>query len=189
MTTESKNQACKFCGSPWHRGWQCRDNPKNIQRMEKARSMPKQSPELSLRTSKRRSKSQGGSVRPKLIKKYDELFSKYLRLKAQKNGNLYCYTCGRRLSYDTAVVMHFYSRRYVSIRFDEDNVHIGCRKCNTPDKDQSAVLQRYAELLGMEIVERLTAKKNSRISTPELELEYNRCKESYSLLLKEMDSQ
>lgn len=188
MTTESSRGVCKYCGSPWHRGWQCKENPKNIVRISKPISpKPKSSP-VSCKGSKRRSKTQTKTSRSNLIKRYDTLFSKYLRLKAQQNNALFCYTCGKRLTYETAVVMHYISRRFVSTRFDEDNVHIGCRKCNTPDIDQPKVLERYAQLLGEETVKRLNDKKQQRISTVELEAEYEALRQQYNLLLKESDS-
>lgn len=92
------------------------------------------------------------------------------------------------MTYDTAVVMHFISRRFISVRFDEDNVHIGCRKCNTPDIDQPKVLARYAELLGEETVKRLNNQKQQRISTIELEANYDSLRQAYNLLLKESGS-
>ena len=161
-----KDTSCKFCGSEMHRGWQCPERP------TKPRSM---SPERQARVKKKPS-------RATLIKKYDELFSKYIRLKAQVEHNLYCYTCGKRLTYDTAVAMHFINRRYVSVRFNTDNVKVGCFKCNTPDKDQPLVLARYAELLGEETVAELEMKKHQRLSTPELEEQYENCKRLYATL-------
>lgn len=179
---------CKYCGSPYHRGWQCRENPKNIAKIQTPKQVKKSS-NLSPQTSKKRIKHRPKNLRPKLIREYDSLFSKYLRLKAQKNNNLFCFTCGKRLTYKTAVVMHFISRRFVSVRFDENNVHVGCRKCNTPDKDQPVVLQRYAELLGEDIVEELNRKKSQKISTDLLKQNYEHLKQDYNLLLNQKDLQ
>lgn len=188
MVTESKTGVCRFCGSPYHRGWQCRENPKNIIKVTVPKPI-KKSPSVSLKTSKRRVKHRPKNLRPKLIKDYDALFSKYLRKKAELTGGLFCFTCGKRLTYETAVVMHFINRRFVSVRFDEDNVHVGCRKCNTPDINQPKVLERYAELLGEETVDRLNAKRRERISTDQLRSDYEELKWKFALLSQQADQQ
>lgn len=180
--SEAATKQCRFCGSPFHRGWQCKENPKVIAKLE-ARRTTKNTFQLSPRTSKQRRKATVRQSRTKLIKKYDILFSQYIRKKAELERNLFCFTCGKKLTYDTAVAMHFINRRFVSTRFDEDNVHIGCLKCNTPDKDQPDVLRRYATLLGQDVVERLNAQKYNRISTPELQANYEQLKEKYKSLL------
>lgn len=184
MTTESKSGVCKFCGSPYHRGWQCRENPKNRAKLVQSKKTPSVSP----RTSKRRTKPKTLN-RPQLIKKYDALFSKYVRKKAEMENNLFCYTCGRRLTYDTAVVMHYQSRRYISTRFSEDNVKVGCRKCNTPDKDQPSVLEKFGEKLGAETVAHLQEQKQIRIDTPTLEANYKELQCKYSLLLENSEQE
>lgn len=178
MTTETKTGKCKFCGSPYHRGWQCKDNPKVIARLAAAKQKS-YTASLSPRTAKKSVKRGNGQVRSKLIRDYDNLFSKYLRKKAELEGSLFCFTCGKRLTYDNAVVMHFIGRRFIGVRFDEDNVHVGCRKCNTPDINQPEVLRRYASLLGQDVVEELNRKKNMKISTPELQANYDHLKEKY----------
>lgn len=85
--------------------------------------------------------------------------------------------------------MHFISRRFISVRFDEDNVHIGCRKCNTPDSDQPMVLKHYAELLGEDTVAELNHKKNQKVSTDQLRQDYERLRKCYDLLLKTPEEQ
>lgn len=182
LVSEAKLGCCKICGSKFHRAWQCRENPKNQQKIQLSMTKPKSSP-ASCKRSTRRVKHRTKTTRPQLIKNYDALFSKYLRKKAELNRQLFCFTCGKRLTYDTAVVMHFISRRYISIRFDEDNVHIGCRKCNTPDKDQPMVLAKYASLLGQDVVEHLNEKKMEKISTVQLQANYEQLKKRYNDLL------
>lgn len=180
--SEQKTGICRFCGSPYHRGWQCKENPKVAAKLATPKPI-KKTLSVSPRTSKKRRKTSAKQSRAKLIRDYDALFSKYLRKKAELTNNLYCFTCGKKLTYNTAVVMHFIGRRFVSVRFDEDNVHIGCRKCNTPDINQPEVLRHYASLLGQDVVERLNNKKYDRISTPELQANYEQLKEKYKSLL------
>ena len=189
MVSESKLGCCKYCGDKFHRGWQCRLNPKNIAKMNQPTPPIRKSSNLSPKRSKRRVSRKTDHSRSKLIKNYDTLFSKYLRLKAQLNNGLFCFVCGKRLTYEEAVVMHFIGRRFISVRFDEDNVHIGCRKCNCPDIDQPKVLKRYAELLGEETVAELNLRKSRKISTPELEENYKALRDKYNNLLSLQEEQ
>lgn len=180
LVSEAKLGCCKFCGSKFHRGWQCRENPKlkNKTSIHSSKSVP-----ASSRESTGRVKHKPKSTRSKLIKDYDALFSRYLRTQAELNGQLFCFTCGRRLTYSSAIVMHYISRRYIAVRFNEDNVHIGCIECNTPDKNQPAVLAKYASLLGPSTVARLDKLKTQKVSTVQLQADYEALKAKYKALL------
>lgn len=191
MVSESKSGVCRFCGSPYHRGWQCYKNPKIKARLEEKSYIT--SPRKSAKTDskpksyiasrpKRKSyiRKSPKSDRRKLIHRFDDVFSQYIRRKAELEGNLYCFVCGRKLTYETAVAMHFIGRRAVSVRFNEDNCKVGCRECNAINKEQPEVLRKYAELLGEETVKRLNELKSRKISTPELKSEY----EKYCSLLR-----
>ncbi len=173
MVSERKSGVCRFCGSPYHRGWQCKENPKVQKRLEKKKSYTISKQKI---TPRKAAKHRPKSDRRKLIHKFDEVFSQYIRKKAELNGNLYCFVCGKKLTYDTAVAMHFIGRRAVSVRFDEDNCKVGCRECNAINKDQPEVLRKYENLLGEETVKRLQAKKSVKISTKDLEDLYSEYK-------------
>ncbi len=176
MASESKTGKCRYCGSRYHRGWQCRQNPKVVARLNK----PKVHKPVTHKPRKE-IKHRPKSDRRKLIHKFDEVFSQYIRRKAESEGRLYCFVCGKKLTYETAVAMHFIGRRAISVRFNENNCKVGCRSCNAINRDQPEVLQRYAELLGADVVERLNELKRTKMTTKELEAEY----EKYRSLLRD----
>lgn len=159
MVTESKLGCCKYCGNKLHRGWQCPQRP------------PKQKKSIPKPNGNRKPKSN----RSALVKRTDEVFSKVLRKRAEKCP--FCFVCGKRLQPHEMMCLHFISRRFIAIRWDEDNVHVGCWKCNCPDSDQPAVLREYERLLGESTVGRLRMEKNNKITDSEIENIYNRYKE------------
>jgi hypothetical protein len=62
-----------------------------------------------------------------LVKKLDRVFSRYIRLKnADETGTVQCCTCGKLLHWGDSHASHFVSRRHMSVRFDERNVHVCC---------------------------------------------------------------
>jgi gamma-glutamylcyclotransferase (GGCT)/AIG2-like uncharacterized protein YtfP len=62
---------------------------------------------------------------PKLIQKAVRKFHAYIR---KRDAEKPCISCGR---YHTLQAGHFYSAgNYPALRFDEDNVHGQCKKCN-----------------------------------------------------------
>lgn len=70
-------------------------------------------------------------MRQKLIKKFDRVFSEYIRLKhADHSGNCKCITCGKTYHFKNIDAGHFVSRRHLIVRFDELNVHPQCKYCN-----------------------------------------------------------
>lgn len=65
------------------------------------------------------------------VKKLDKVFSLYIRLRdAMPGGCFRCVSCGQIKPFAQADAGHYYSRRHMSTRFDEDNVHAECRACN-----------------------------------------------------------
>ena len=62
----------------------------------------------------------------KLKKKLDAVFSKFIR----KRDGTKCFTCGARKPIDQLQAGHFVSRSHNILRYDEQNVHAQCIKCN-----------------------------------------------------------
>lgn len=63
---------------------------------------------------------------PKLLKKAQEKFNRFIRLRDQGKK---CISCS---SYNIAHASHFYAAgSYSGLRFNEDNVHASCVSCNT----------------------------------------------------------
>lgn len=74
------------------------------------------------------------SVRKNIIKKLDEVFSQYIRLRDsfQKWEERYvkCPLCWNEIHRKKAQNMHFISRWILKYRFSERNCHAGCMTCN-----------------------------------------------------------
>lgn len=66
-----------------------------------------------------------------LVKKLDTIFSIYIRLrKANKQGIVTCYTCGKQDHYKKMQCGHFMSRKHYSTRWEELNCQVQCYSCN-----------------------------------------------------------
>tara|TARA_B100000519_G_C14257060_1_gene445569 strand:+ start:3804 stop:4187 length:384 start_codon:yes stop_codon:yes gene_type:complete len=67
----------------------------------------------------------------KLVKKLDQIFSKYIRwYYADANGYVSCYTCGTTKPVKEMQAGHFQSRRHYATRWLSDNCRPQCVKCN-----------------------------------------------------------
>lgn len=66
-----------------------------------------------------------------LVDRLDTVFSRYIRLRdAMPSGMFRCISCGKIKPIEQADCGHFHSRTHMSTRFDEDNCHAECRRCN-----------------------------------------------------------
>ena len=66
-----------------------------------------------------------------LVNKLDKVYSKYIRLRdAMPGGATRCISCGKIKPFDKMDCGHFFSRKHMSVRFDEDNTHSECSFCN-----------------------------------------------------------
>ena len=66
-----------------------------------------------------------------LVKKLDDVFSKFIRLRdSNKDGMCQCISCGRVHYWKEIQNGHYMSRRYMSTRFDEMNCNAQCVACN-----------------------------------------------------------
>lgn len=118
---------------------------------------------------------------PVLQKELDRIFSIFIRMRdSNEQGIIRCITCGAILTFRTAQCGHFWSRRHISVRWDEQNTASQCVKCNIFDqganqKFASALQRKYGE----SILQILEIRKN------------NVCKMSqfqYEILIKEYQS-
>lgn len=66
-----------------------------------------------------------------LVKRLDKVFSQYIRLRdAMEGGYFKCISCGKVKPIDKADCGHYFSRRHMATRFDEDNCNAECSYCN-----------------------------------------------------------
>ena len=69
--------------------------------------------------------------RQKLVAKFDQVFSKYVRLRAaDSDGYGSCFTCGSRRHWKEVDAGHFITRAKFSTRWHELNVQFQCKQCN-----------------------------------------------------------
>ena len=70
-------------------------------------------------------------TRKQAVKKLDEAFSKYIRLRnADAHGTTECWTCGKKDHWKKLQAGHFQSRKHYSTRWNETNVQVQCVGCN-----------------------------------------------------------
>lgn len=69
--------------------------------------------------------------RSKLVKKADSVFSTFIRLRdSDKKGFVKCPLCWCKVHWKKAQNMHFITRACRFYRYDEDNCHAWCMRCN-----------------------------------------------------------
>lgn len=124
--------------------------------------------------------------KPDYVAKLDKVFSEYIRLRdTMPSGYFRCISCGKIKPYSQADCGHFYSRKHMNTRFDEDNCHAECRSCNRFSADH---LIGYRENLIMKIgtkrFELLSWKANQIKHWSEFELK--QLIKYYSVLVKKL---
>jgi hypothetical protein len=69
--------------------------------------------------------------RQALVKKLDEFFSLFIRMRASdESGYAECFTCGVTKRWREGDAGHFMGRGAMNTRWDETNVQFQCKKCN-----------------------------------------------------------
>jgi hypothetical protein len=70
-----------------------------------------------------------------LVKKLDEVFSMYIRLRdSDEYGFIRCVSCNKKVHWKEANNCHFVDRQHMILRFSEINCHAGCVQCNAWNK-------------------------------------------------------
>ena len=129
--------------------------------------------------------------RKNLIKKLDNLFSLYTRLKyADKNGIVTCYTCGIQKHYkDYMQNGHFISRRHYILRWSEKNTRVQCYSCNVGNQGRQyefsvKLNKEYGYDIASELLQE--SKKIKKFSNDELISLINRYKEFIKVMQKSL---
>jgi hypothetical protein len=101
----------------------------------------------------------GKVSRSALVKKYDAIFSEYVR---RRHGEYpECFTCGKKDHWKKLQAGHFQSRGKYSTRWDEQNVQVQCVKCNIFNQgEQYKFAQRLDEVYGEGTADGLVLKGN-----------------------------
>ena len=82
--------------------------------------------------------------------KLDKIFSKYIRLRDSRNGVFFCCSCKALKPYDQGDAGHFINRRWRTVRWNEQNVHMQCRYCNRFNEGNAAgyalfMIEKYGQ--------------------------------------------
>lgn len=126
------------------------------------------------------------SIRKRLIKRLDKVFSEYIRRRKSKNDISECYTCGKKDYWKNLQCGHFQSRRHLSTRWDETNCQVQCAGCNVFRYGEqfrfgSRLVEEYGSNIALELEQK--ARIPSKFSNKDLEdkIEY------YKDLIKSFD--
>jgi hypothetical protein len=75
--------------------------------------------------------------RAKAVKKLDEQFSRYIRLRSTDHrGYGRCFTCSKEMHWKSVDAGHFQTRSKYATRWDEQNVQFQCKHCNMSNGGQ-----------------------------------------------------
>ena len=118
-------------------------------------------------------KTKSKKNKPNLTKKLDKVFSAYIRLRdAMPSGCFKCISCGKIKPFEQADCGHFFSRKNMSVRFDEDDCHAECRSCNRFSSDHLIAYQtNLIRKVGIQRFELLSAKAHQTKHWSDFELE------------------
>ena len=114
--------------------------------------------------------------RKDLVKKADQLFSKYIRNKYASNGAVSCITCGKTDSVARMDAGHYIDRRWTGTRWNEKNVHPQCQHCNRfLDGNIEKYREKLLSLYGEQVIEELDSEKHKEIDNAAIELIIKQC--------------
>jgi len=118
------------------------------------------------------------------LKELQLIFNKYIRL---RDAGLPCISCGVTIT-GKGHASHYYSvGAYPNLRFNEDNVHMSCEKCNVHLHGNIAdYSERLPDKIGSERFKQLMSSKNepAHLSIPEIE----DLKKVYKEKIKDLDN-
>lgn len=100
--------------------------------------------------------------------KIDKPFHEYIRRRDADNNSGYCkcVSCNKPIHFTESDAGHFIGRGALSTRWDEENVHAQCRKCN---RFQYGRQYEYSLKLGSELAEKLLIKSKQALKLVDCE--------------------
>lgn len=97
-----------------------------------------------------------------LKKESARLFQLYVRLRdSDCSGFGNCCSCGKNVHYKEADGGHFISRGYLATLFNENNVHLQCKRCNLMGGNASGYALFMLDKYGKEAIEELDVLKHT----------------------------
>jgi hypothetical protein len=124
----------------------------------------------------------------KLKKKLDKIFSEYIRKRdSDYRGFCKCISCSKEYPAFGGKIHagHLFSRRYLSIRYDEKNVNAQCSYCNTFLNGNQLLTARGVERKwGKGVVEDLESRMNVVVKLSRID--YEEAIDFYKRKIKEL---
>lgn len=160
----NKIPKCKICGGPHYKTF-CFNAPRKLFESSRTALKPKtitwtRKPQKPLKRTQIASKST--NERKSLISKLDRIFSTYIRRKDSIGGRARCVTCGTVAHWKNMQNGHFISRRYMNLRWDEQNCHVQCKNCNENLHGNLAKYEQYIiQKYGIKVVFHLREQINT----------------------------
>lgn len=115
--------------------------------------------------------------------KIDKPFHEYIRRRDADNSTGYCkcITCNKPIHFTESDAGHFIGRQHLATRWNENNVHAQCRKCNRFEYGRQ---YEYSLSLGSDLAEELllTSRQIMKLS----DFEYMEIFEEYRDKLEEL---
>lgn len=115
--------------------------------------------------------------------KIDKPFHEYIRRRDADNSTGYCscITCNKPIHFTESDAGHFIGRQHLATRWNENNVHAQCRKCNRFEYGRQ---YEYSLALGSDLAEELllTSRQIMKLS----DFEYMEIFEEYKDKLEEL---
>lgn len=133
-----KQQTCKLCGSVFHTKMYHKERKpikrtaikKHIVTGHEMVTAPKK-PRVAVKKRKPTTKPKKAESRSKVVKKLDDIYSKYVRLdKSDEYGYASCVTCTAHMHWTELQNGHFISRSKYPTRWHDDNCFPQCMRCN-----------------------------------------------------------
>ena len=98
----------------------------------------------------------------------DRVFHEYIRRRdVNSEGYGTCISCNKGIHFSESDAGHFISRQHLSVRWDERNVNLQCRKCNRFEYGRQF---EYSLKIGTELAEELLqlSRQSGKLSDGEL---------------------
>jgi hypothetical protein len=134
-----------------------------------------------------------GSEYSKLVKDANTWFSRFIRLRdSDKEGIGKCICCNELKKAKHADCGHYHSRRYKSLRWDEDNAHLQSKQHNLRMGDplvHQGYQRNLIKKIGQESYDKIEVRKHNIFKPTifELQVLINDFKDKVEILLKEKE--
>lgn len=125
------------------------------------------------------------------VTRLDKVFSLYIRLRDSKAFGykaFKCISCGQIKPFKMADCGHYFSRRHMSTRFDEDNAHSECSFCNRFNSEHlDGYRDNLIKKIGQQRFDLLKAKSQQAYKYSKFEIDelYKHYKEETDKMLKD----